>query len=110
MSCLQRLDALEANNRTNNNVQRNRHRVEVESWRHTRHREHGVARSAHRISYIRLSTKRCLLATFGEVLHEVKLLPQMRIALEAVLLKLHAKLAPGRAVFRECALFLDTTV
>ena len=32
---------------------------------------------------------------FGEVLHKV-FLPEVRIALEAVLLKLHAKLAPGR--------------
>ena len=34
---------------------------------------------------------------FGEVLHGV-FLPEIRLALEAVLLKLHAKLAPGWAL------------
>ena len=47
-----------------------------------RHHEHGVAHSAHRISYIHLHITQSFLL-------------QIYIALEAVLLILHAKLAPG---------------
>ena len=63
--------------------------------------EHSVARGAHRISYVLLRKDLCI--NFGEVLHDVSYLrysSEIRIALEAVLLKLHAKLAPWWALIR----------
>ena len=64
--------------------------------------------------------QRCLVVTFGEVLRSF--LPQICIALEDVLLKLHMKLAPGWELIRgnfdpiqelgqirEWALFCETT-
>ena len=57
MSCLQRLKALEANNCTQNNIQRNC------QW-------HSVASSVHHISYMLLYAK-MLCINFGEVLHDV---------------------------------------
>ena len=91
--------------------------------------EHSVARGAHRISYSFYAKMPCI--NFGEVLHNVSYLRYtsgIRIALEAMLLNLHAKLTPGWALirvnfdpiqeaksrkwtlFREWALFRETTV
>ena len=57
-SCLQRLEALEANNYTQNNMQRNHQRLRSRVRRYTTLRtvrcdgEHSVACGAHRISYV----------------------------------------------------------
>ena len=59
------------------------------------HCEHGVARGVHHISYVHLPKH-----AFGEVLHKLSFLPQICIALEAVLLKLHAKPASGWTLIR----------
>ena len=68
MSCLQRLDALEANNETNNDVQGTTSGFRVKGtatlWMAPCHREHGVAHSVHRI---RLYMQSCLVITFSEV-------------------------------------------
>ena len=41
-----------------------------------------------------------LCINFGEVLHDVSYIPEIRIALEAMLLKLYTKLAPGWVLIR----------
>ena len=62
------------------------------------HHEHGVAHGVCHIIFIRLHKDRCLVVTFGELLHKLSFLPQMCIALGVVFLKLHANLAPGWAL------------
>ena len=59
------------------------------------HREHGVARSAHCISYVRLRKDARLVAT--SVKYYTKFLTSDT---HTVLLKLHAKLAPGWVLIR----------
>ena len=94
MSCLQRLEAFEANNWMQNNVQQNHQ--QLRSQRHTTtlwtircDGEHSVAHGAHRISYVLLRKDALYYFRWSITWH---FLPGM-IVLEAVLLKLHAKLA-----------------
>ena len=77
--------------------------IKVESWRHTTlwtawcDSEHSVARSAHCISYVHLRKDALYLFQWSITW---SFLPEIRIALKAVVLKLHAKLAPGWALIR----------
>ena len=62
MSCLQQLDALEANNWTNNKAQQNHQRLrsgdgtQHSGWHHVTVHEHGVACGAPSVSYVSLPT------------------------------------------------------
>ena len=105
LSCLQQLDALEANNWTNSNVQRNHQQLWSRVWWHTTlwivpyHHKHGVARGAHCIGYVVYAKMPCSNLRWSITW---SFLPQIciAIALVVVLLKLHMKLAPGWALIQ----------
>ena len=90
MSCLQRLNALEANNWTNNNIQRSHSRFNVKSWWHATlwmalcHCEHGPRQ---------LSVRTTLAMSVYAKMPAVKYYA-ICITLVAVLLKLYVKLTP----------------
>ena len=54
MSCLQRLEALEANKRAQNNVQQNHQQLQSQVLMAQCDGKHSVTRGAHRISYVYL--------------------------------------------------------